>query len=197
MSKIKFIAVAVILLAACTSAFAQNTEKKNSIFVQYNPSKLKADGASKSFTSFSLGYSKTFDISQETPLFLEVGGAIQFSTYSNGEHHKEKFSFNFYSLKIPVNFGYTLQVNDNIAVAPYVGLTARGNVYGRGKSGYERGDLFGDEFDWKRFQVGWQVGANVKFLNSFFVGYSFGTDFNKIAQKTKVQTHSITLGLSF
>lgn len=202
MKTFKFFAVAA-LLAISTGAFAQFTnskssagsssssEKKNSVYFQYNPSEFSGDGLDESFNAVALGYSKTFGFAEEA-LFLEVGGALQYSFYS-----KSGLKINFFSVKIPINFGYNWQVTDKVAIAPYVGLTARGNVYGRYEAGGHSDNLFSGDGAWKRFQIGWQVGTNVKFLDKFYVGCSYGTDFNKIADGIKVKTTSITAGLMF
>lgn len=54
----------------------------------------------------------------------------------------------------------------------------------------------GKDYTWKRFQVGWQIGANVDF-KSLSVGMHYGSDFSELAKKTKSSNWAITLGYSF
>lgn len=171
----------------------------NMVYFQWNPSKIKYDGTSYDFTGLTLGYNRGISLAPNTPLFLEVGGAAQ---YSFGDEYDEKI--NFVSVKVPINLTYNWEISDMFAIAPYAGLTARFNIWGRGeyKGGYYGGgsyNLFSsDEGDCKRFQVGWQVGANFKFNKKFYIGASYGTDFNKFGgDDGKIHTTSITAGIIF
>ena len=208
MRKIRFIAVAA-LIAMSTSAFAQFTnvssssspatggnEGWNSFYFQWNPSEIKYDGYTYDFTGLTLGLNRFISLASDVPLFLEAGGAIQ---YSFGD--KNNLKENFLSFKVPLNLTYCWQISDIFAIAPYAGLTARINAWGRYKidNYYEsKGNLFSsDEGGAKRFQVGWQVGANFKF-NKVYIGASYGTDFNKWDDLDgKIRTTSVTLGFIF
>lgn len=57
-------------------------------------------------------------------------------------------------------------------------------------------DEVGKDGVWKRFQIGWQIGANVEF-NQFAVGVQYGKDFSEFAKKTKLSTLSISVGYKF
>lgn len=133
--------------------------------------------------------------------------------------------FNMLSAKVPVNLMYNFQItNSNISIAPYAGLYFRFNIIGKSKtevnakSGYKESDAeerWEDEemkidknlFDkddmgskdatWNRFQVGWQIGVNARFNDSFLLGISYGSDFSELYKKAKISTTSITLGYCF
>ena len=56
---------------------------------------------------------------------------------------------------------------------------------------------FGDEdYAWKRFQMGWQIGVKAS-ISNFVLGVSYGGDFSEIAEDAKSKTTSITLGYRF
>jgi len=62
---------------------------------------------------------------------------------------------------------------------------------------FDKKDMGSNEATWKRFQLGWQIGLNVRFNHKFYLGASYGTDFSEIAKKSKMQTTSIMLGFCF
>lgn len=256
--------VTAALLAVSLSASAQFTNTGSSsttrtvgsndgwstIWVQWNPSKMKVDkkGADdQSFTGLSFGYSQAIGITPSLPLFVEAGLGVQYSFYTKKlaeevadelgmdeedllEVMDPKQKLNMFSVKVPVNLTYKFSIpNSSISIAPYLGLTMRYNLSAKGKSqynltssaetylrsqGWSKKDIeetFGDKelnlFDkkdmgsekatWKRFQLGWQIGLNARFSDTFLVGVSYGTDFSEIAEKTKISTTSITLGYTF
>lgn len=248
MEKIKFCFVAVVL-SIVTNVFAQTTSKSdgfNSLFIQWNPSTIKpSEGESTSFTGFSLGYNHDFNLVKDVPLFLEVGAALQYSYKSKDQTLEEDkvkawgLEVNDYrmwtekisllSVKVPINILYKHYFpNSNIAIAPYIGVSVRGNIFGRYKVDVNKDlkvkvermiasvttasgwtpfplekdfDLFsksdmGEDNVWKRFQIGWQVGANVYFYK-FYAGVSYGNDFTEISNECKIRTISAMIGYVF
>lgn len=235
MKVIKILAVAA-LLAVSTGAYAQftntsssssstsvNTDGWSTIWVEYNPIKVKYDVSGmddESLTGFSAGYSQAFSISQGTPIFLEAGIGLQYANYSDSEssyvdgYGKVSVDQNItiWSAKVPVNLLYNFALpNSSISLAPFIGATLRYNVSGTLKYEVEdyseKYDLFSKkEMDdaefldgkaWKRFQIGWQIGLKARFGQNFMAGVSYGSDFSEIAYKSKIQTTSITLGYTF
>lgn len=97
MKRIKFLALGA-LLAISSGAYAQftnttmsssssssNSDGWNTVWVEYNPIKMKYDvsGAKdQSMTGFSAGFSKAFSLSQGMPVFLEAGIGLQYAKYS-------------------------------------------------------------------------------------------------------------------
>lgn len=178
----------------------------SSVYAQWNPSTfVPKKGDDQSFTGLTLGYNKAIGISETTPLFVEIGAALQYSFESeSGRGWEERLDM--FSAKVPVSLVYDWQLpNSNVSIRPYAGLTLRGNISGK----ITEEDLDEDEkydysvFDkkemegnpWKRLQIGWQIGANVAFNNKFYLGLSYGADFSEISKNVKIHTTSITAGL--
>lgn len=236
MKRMRLILVAVFA-TMCLGAFAQVEKGCNSVYVQWNPSSfVPKEGDSQSFTGFSIGYNRTINIVANVPLYAEIGGAIQYSFQSEevpvtsemvkyGFDEKEKLrdeKVSLLSVKVPVNVLYKHQVpNSKIAIAPFAGLTFRGNILGKIKTEYNKDvtdriprvatknptnwdsdlnlfnkDDMGNDDVWKRFQIGWQVGVNV-YYSSFYAGVSYGTDFSQISQNVKIHTTSVNIGYTF
>lgn len=184
-------------------------------------------GDSQSFTGLSAGFSHAFSLSSGSPLFLEGGLGIQYSFYSvdGDDYYDDEMSIkvNWLSLKVPVNFVYRYNLpNSNISLCPFAGVTLRFNLSGKMKYEYEGYDYEGydyeedeyyddseelDLFDkddmgskdatWKRFQIGWQIGAKALFNNKVTLGVSYGSDFSEIVKKTKINTTTVSLGFIF
>jgi len=136
------------------------------------------------------------------PLYIEFGfGANWYFAQDKEDGLTSKF--NLVSLSIPVNISYRLSLcNGKMHLAPYAGIYFRGNLFGQDKYEYdgdsEKADLFskddmGEDYVWKRFQMGWQGGLAFDF-NKFFchVGYTY--DFLSL---TKNNNSSMFAGPSF
>lgn len=169
MRKIKFLAAAA-MLAVCSSASAQFSNSKggsqsssvdskgwSTIYVQYNPSTISIDvtGADdENFNAFTVGYNRAISISSSAPLYVELGGALQYSFKSKdmldeladgsdvdadqlGEYMDPKQKFNMLSLKVPVSIMYDWKINNsNVHIAPFAGITMRYNIFGNEKMEY-------------------------------------------------------------
>lgn len=164
--------------------------------VEYLPSSWSGGGDSESFNGLALNYTNAVSLTQSAPLFLEWGLGGQYSFYS-----KDDFKIHYASVKVPLNFIYDYEIpNSRVHLDPYVGLKARFNVWGEAKDDYydESVNLFSsDEGDWNRFQIGWHIGVKARFNDSFFIGVGYGSDFSKIADETRVNEVSLSLGLVF
>lgn len=136
-----------------------------------------------------------------------------FEDYEDAMEDIEDFSamagdLKMFSAYIPVNFGYKYSFNESWSIFPHAGITLRGNISGKLKG--KNFDVYGDSDDtelnvfdkkdmdktWKRFQIGWQIGAGVNY-NKFYLSASYGTDFSEITEKSKLKTTSITIGYNF
>lgn len=179
-----------------------NTDGYNRIYVSYLPSKIKfgdGDDDLKLKGSFEAGYLRGIGLTSNVPLYLEVGGALQYRSYSEEDYGYET-KFNMLSLNIPVALTYRINVTDDFAVSPNFGFDFRVNVMGKekvtedGDELYDT-DLFSDA-DWKRFQAGWHIGVGLDYRALHF-GVQYGTDFNEIAEELKIATTSVTLGFNF
>lgn len=179
-----------------------NTDGYNRIYVSYLPSKLKFNDGDEDLKlkgSFEAGYLRGIGLTSNVPLYLEVGGALQYRSYSEEDYGYET-KFNMLSLNIPVALTYRINVTDDFAVSPNFGFDFRVNVMGKekvtedGDELYDT-DLFSDA-DWKRFQAGWHIGVGLDYRALHF-GVQYGTDFNEIAEELKIATTSVTLGFNF
>lgn len=116
MKSIKFFAVAA-LLAISSSVHAQFTNTSSSsattssssdgwssVWVEYNPINIDFNQGidDESISGFSLGYSKAFPITSSTPIFLEAGLGLQYSTKSDFMD-SDDVTFKMFSAKVPVN----------------------------------------------------------------------------------------------
>lgn len=197
-----------------SSSSSMDTNGWNTIWFQYNPSQLSPDkGDNQSFTGLSLGFSHAFLVSNSVPLLVETGIGLQYSfykeditdEYGNGD---EEVKTNMFSAKVPVHLLYDWKIsNSSVSIIPFAGLNMRFNISGKTKwedeyysksaNLFDKKEMGGSEFVWKRFQIGWELGVKAKFNNKFLVGVSYGQDFSEIAKKVKIHTTSITLGCCF
>ncbi len=224
----KFIFMVVCLLGMATTASAQFANSRGSVSssdmsgwsglrVSYHPMSFTDGDDSEDLTGLSIGYTKGFAVSQSTPLFLEAGANLLWSSKNFSEHFEDEYDYyyddisvklNMISVNVPINFGYKYALNEGVSIYPYVGVNFRFNVSGKIKveldDESESCDVFSkddmDDFEmgdaWKRFNAGWQIGVACH-INKFMIAASYGKDFTEIAKKVKVVMPSLTVGLNF
>ena len=113
-----------------------------------------------------------------------------------------------------------------LSIIPYVGVNFKGNIIGKSKlnlvdeldsdymsekefwenaedygikqekNNFDKKDTGSKDSQWKRFQMGWQIGVGINY-NKLYVGVSYGKDITELCKKTKLSTTSITLGYNF
>lgn len=183
-----------------------NTDGYNRVYVGYNGVKAKIDYDGiddMKYPGFSVGYLRGIGLTQKVPLYLEVGGQIDFNRYSESEEGID-YKETLLGLKIPVSLVYRINVNENFAISPLFGFDFRLNLLGKAKSEYdgesEDWSLFDDDEmggeAYKRFQAGWHIGVGFDYKALHF-GVDYGTSFNEITEKTKLATTSVTVGYNF
>ena len=131
------------------------------------------------------------------------------------------FKTKFLSVFIPVNLSCKFSVSDDFIISPYLGLKGRFNLTAKQTISFEEifspdydgdseseeetfnmfdkkdmDDMWGERNVVKRFQLGWQIGADVEF-NNFIVGFAYGSDFGEIMKDCKMTTTTISLGYKF
>lgn len=172
---------------------------------------------SDKLNAFSIGYNRAINLTPSTPLYLEVGAALQYAFYSDEttDHDVEvtlKFTANMLTAKVPVSLLYHIDIpNSDFAIEPFVGIDFKYNIIGTAKRTYKyygetKKDKIDNIFDKKkcdghqanRFQAGWHVGANFVYKKAF-IGISYGQDFSKFHDDIdlKFNTLSATLGCRF
>lgn len=183
-----------------------NTDGYNRVYVGYNGVKGKIDYPGiddMKYPGFSVGYLRGIGLTQKVPLYLEVGGEIDFNRYSESEEGLD-YKETLLGLKIPVSLVYRLNINENFSISPLFGFDFRLNLMGKGKYEYdgesEDWNLFDDDEmggeAYKRFQAGWHIGVGFDYKALHF-GVDYGTSFNEISEKVKLATTSVTVGYNF
>ena len=196
-----------------SNAASSDNSGWNTIYVEWNPSSFHAGGGyrfynngegngSTGFSGFSLGFSRSISLSSAIPVFIEPAIALQYSTKKEGyfnyyDEYRTSARLNLISIKVPVNFIYKYDFSSYpVSLMPFAGINLRVNAWGEINDDGDHEDLF-DEYEFKRFQIGWQAGIKARISDKFIVGGSFGTDFNEIHEKVKVHTGTIMFGYSF
>ena len=110
-------------------------------------------------------------LSDTAPVFLESG---LYYTGSGASKDKNSISLNY--LELPILIKYGIQLNDDIALLPFMGPTFRYGLFG-GKwktSGAGKVDSFGDG-KFKRADMGIKLGCGAEFNKLYAeLGYQFG-----------------------
>ena len=178
-------------------------------------------GLSEKLNAFSIGYNRAINLTPSTPLYLEVGAALQYAFYSDDYEDYEdyddfiyyyKFTGSMLTAKVPVSLLYHVAIpNSDFAIEPFAGIDFKYNIIGTAKVKSEHKTYTDEEktdniFDKKdcnghqanRFQAGWHVGANFVYKKAF-IGISYGQDFSKFHDDIdlKFNTLSATLGCRF
>ena len=153
--KTKLFIVASMLIMGMSSFAQSSIDGWNTIYLQWNPSTFVPDkGDSESFTGLSVGYNKAFSISQNIPLFFEVGLGAQYSFYTKdltedvaealgvktaalGAVMRPEEKVKMFSAKDPVSLAYAFHIPETkLTLIPYLGLDLRCNIIGRASAKY-------------------------------------------------------------
>ena len=216
MKKTKFLVI-VAALMVCSTTSAQftsssrsgssvSTEGWNTFYFMYSPTTLEEKydykdvlkSGSVDLTGLSLGYERAIGLTQSIPLYLKVGGEVKYSFGKYTNEYKDDFKYSFLSVKVPVSVAYDFSVTDNIDILPYTGMYFRINAMGKQKDEEDdrSEDCFSD-YDWSRFQVGWQIGADVMFSKRYVAGINYSTDISKLYNEDgeKASSHAINIKL--
>lgn len=167
--------------SASVAPSASAGENYQKVSISYNASSLKYDGGSESWGGFDMGYIYGISVSQAHPMFVEVGGSIQF---------RKDEDLKMTSLNIPVNFVYKFDVAEDFAIKPLVGIDLRLNMFG------SEGLFDKNVMDCGRFQAGWHLGAQFEY-KKFELGVTYGQDFNEITDELRVTNTLISVGYNF
>lgn len=161
----------------------QHKEWKNSLYIQYSPSRYLTNGKNTMhFNEVALGYFHSFQIMEDMPYFIEVGANIKYSHSTECANDRH----NLLSFRVPINATYKIYLHKtkNIALAPYAGphvrAIAASNV----------------DYDWKAFQIGWQVGMKF-YWERCFMGISYARDFPDDGKTPHVYESGVHVGYCF
>lgn len=194
MKKIRLIisALALVLGLSAEAQLVKDTKGYNTIGIDYKRTSFqgmaKTGGTKINFGTddktdgFSLSYLRGISVSNSLPMFIEVGGALNFAdgefdeTFAGSQ--TEKMQVTNLSVDIPVNFTYKFKWKNGWHVSPFIGAFARIHAYTHGKVAGIDTDLFEKmDGDLNRVQYGGQVGINggYKRLN-MRIAYQFESD---------------------
>ena len=243
----------VAMLAVCATASAQsssnnkfkdfiNSSAWSEASIQYNPTSIVYDASGAddlSLTGLSLEYNKAFSISKTMPLYVTAGLGLQYSfgkeTFDDWEYisagvkegYSDEFKYSIFSVKIPVNLLYHLDITKDgkFAVEPMAGLNFRLHISatqtideekyqwkwdGNGgrvqtdpetnsgsRSFFDKDDMGSSDATWNRFQLGYNVGANFVYDKKYVLGVSYTGDFTELCKKTNLSIWNIKVGMRF
>ena len=138
---------------------------------------------------------------------------------------KQKTTMAYLTIPVNLAYKFSLSDN-RLNITPYAGIYFKGNIIGKSKleldtdedvsskeedrfwermeddgfkqeaNMFDKKEVGGKDNQWKRFQMGWQVGVGLTY-NSLYVGVGYAKDFMELCRKTKVGTATITLGYTF
>ena len=178
-----------------------------SILFSYNMGTLTEYNEDYDLDGFTFAIQKAFPVSSSTPLFLESGIQFNYSTlseslenYDGYGYSDEELKLHTFSMAVPFNLAFKLSLDEQSHFVPYLGLNFRGNilakmeVLGQSYDAFDKDDV-GDA-KWKRFNVGWQIGARLM-LNHFVLGVRYSEDLNEIAKESEISNFSLNLGFCF
>lgn len=182
-----------------SSTTAVVTEKNDNSWgglkFSYKPVTWDFDGEEEDGTAFSLEFIGGSQISKDAPVCFEWGIGYQYTGYDD-----DGLTLSLHSMNIPLVVGYDFDLSKNVSIMPYAGIDMKVNLGGSIEmDGYDEIDPFDDddwEETWSRFLIGWKIGADVN-LGDFFMGVSYGSDFNEIQENIKLSTTSISVGFKF
>ncbi len=221
----KLFAAAILIFACSTTSFAQfmgggsskvgggggarvsggsSIDSYNALWVSYLPTTMKASGngyssSQSGYNTFAVGVTHAQPLSTTSAL-LEYGVFGEFTTKSEKESGVTS-TMNLIGAKVPVNVLYGLDLG-GFVIYPYAGLNARFYVSGKYSLKYEgeseSSDVFGDDSDMKRFNLGYQVGVRANFSN-FFVGVGYEDMITSMSTDDdyKLKFNMINLGVGF
>lgn len=224
----KFLTLALVALLGVGISDAQlvksrtfNTVEKqkkgyNRISIAYDAEFFTGKALDESITGngFNFMYNHGFGLSNNIPIFLEVGVGMGYNngwkTYYDDGTWKEKLGLNNFWIKVPINVSYKVNLTDKISLLPYTGINFKINAMADLKEKeYRNGDeydsdswsLFDEDMGGKRFQMGWQIGLGVN-ISKLYVGVQYGLDFMPIADygdgyKVNTSNLAVSVGLTW
>lgn len=214
--------VAAALLSVSANAVAQVVDTDN--YTRIHASYVTAGISNTAFTPLpsidpkgvSIGILQGFSLTDELPLFLEVGANLNWLhsaadvVGANVVVGDRKFTnMNF---AVPINGAYKYTLNDKVAFSGHAGINLKVNMFSIDKFHYKIGgasadekvnylkkdDMGGRDNRGNIFQLGGQVGAGVH-LADFYLGWQFQLDFMKTIEwdngdKSRLHANYFTIG---
>lgn len=171
--------------------------------INYNPMTLI--GTTEDLHAVCLEVTGLHSLSHQYPLYLDggVGFGITFGPkITTGENSlDDEPNLFFLSVKIPLNVGYKIELDDDCFIFPYMGVYVRGNIAGSYLSEGSTLDAFskervGENNVFKYIQAGYGCGVKLA-VGHFCMGFGYERDVNEIAYKNKSASNKISFGYRF
>ena len=187
--------------------FYRKSHNNEVINLSYNmPVLMHANGSVENLHGVSLDYTRMISLCEHSPLFIETG--IGFGGYFGkkftepvDETWTDKEDVYFITAKVPVNFGYKINFNNQDFIFPYMGIYLRSGLWGHYLVGEEEIDAFskstvGDINAVKYFQCGW--GCGVRFtIGQLGLGVGIEKDFHNMMLDTRMTVSKVSVGYVF
>lgn len=166
------------------------------------------DGDADAWNGFALEYLMGKPISTAIPLYYETGIRGQFNWFSDVYSGSIDYTQSFGAVSVPFNVLYKIAIpGSSLYLIPYAGIYGRYNLYGKLKMEYnhesetisffDKDDMGGRDETWGRFQVGYQIGANLQLPSSWVLGFQYQCDFNEIYGDSKLTHLMFSVGVCF
>lgn len=179
-------------------------EYANMFYVQYSPSRYHFSDITPHlhFQEFAVGYARSFQVQEKTPLFVEGGVQMKYS-YSKGDAAHANASYRILTFRIPINVVYKFYFSQrDIALAPFAGVNLHLAAWGREKLDGTDNDLYDHKVpnatgaEWERIQLGWQTGVKLCLYRTY-IGISYGRDFPDKSKLPDLHECSVHVGFGF
>lgn len=213
----------ILALCASYAAFAEGSDFQKGIRIAYEPG-FAIDKNYWNYPSqgFSIEFMGAQRISN-SKFFVEFGFGTKFTNFkdkalilveSNNVLFEEKLQerTKYFGLYVPLNLAYEIKLDDKFSIKPYTGFFVRSNIITRCKLkefardedndwehiNTESINLLGnDELGsnkWKLFNIGWQIGASLKYKECSF-GVAYKLDINEVSKNIRLNNFAFQFGI--
>lgn len=194
----------------------------NRIAFSYNRFNYKAggdevdNGETLGTNGVGFEYIHGFNFLKNKPMYIETGIKLMYNSGTKTEsddYYDEDYKYGMrgFNIAVPLNYVYRFKISDEFSVLPYTGFNFRVNCMaeeGENDPYYDEDevewwDLFdSDEYEetYKRFQLGWNIGAGLQF-GKLYLGLGYTVDMMKAMGNSdyniKTGNFNVTLGFQF
>lgn len=190
-------------------------ERYNRIYIGYAPVIFKSDYGKTKAKGFDIGYAIGRRLAASN-LYGEIGYNIQYVTHSSTENASASSSvvsitlnhtskYKFLRMNVPVTAAYRVYLNENLYIAPYLGLNITINAMAKwtwSNEGKGINNNSGEEnLKFKPFQMGFHTGGYIGFgrKRELTLGIGYERQFTNAKTENRTKSGGMTLnfGLNF